>query len=226
MAVNKRARRPKKAPELTEAAPRARRRWPVLRVMLVLALFGGIFAGLWYGLPVRTVVVSGNQVLREARVRELAGLTPQFGWVFYGGWRAQALRRHPWVQGVKITQVFPDRVEVHVQERLPFARWRRPDGRTVVVAADRVVLPGAAPTGPLLTGWGPDRLGDAVRVARTLTPLGVKSVAYTPSGVTVETARGTLWSGNLDSLRKYAMGVTMFPGKRINIYPWGVSVQE
>ena len=191
-----------------------------------MVLLGGVGAGIWYGLPVRTVQVTGNKMLSAARVRQLAGLTPDFGWVFYGAWRAKELRVHPWVSGATITRVFPATVVVDVHERTPFGRWRRPDDRVVVIAADHTVLPSASPTGPLLDGWGPNRLNDAVTVARTLQPLGVRVVKYAPSGITVETARGTLWSGNMVSLRKYAMGVTMFSGKRINIYPWGVSVQE
>jgi cell division protein FtsQ len=215
----------KASPRNVGQAPR-RRGWPVLRILLGLALLGGVGAGVWYALPVRTVEVTGNRALSKPRVRELAGLTPEFGWAFYGAWRAKALRTHPWVQAATITRVFPGTVLVDVRERTPFARWRRPDGRVVVIAADRTVLPAASPTGPLLMGWGPNRLNDAVTVARTLQPLGVRTVKYAPSGITVETARGTLWSGNMASLRKYAMGVTMFSGKRINIYPWGVSVQE
>ena len=117
-------------------------------------------------------------------------------------------------------------MEISVSERLPAARWQRPDGRVVTIAWDGTVLPGATPAGPLLVGWGPDRLGLARTAAQAFGRYNVESVRYTPSGLTLQTAAGTVWSGNLDSLLKYSGSVKMFAGKHINIYPWGVSVQQ
>lgn len=201
-----------------------RRRWPWPLAALLLA---GLCAALWYGLPVRRIEVGGNKVVSARRVAELAGLHKGFGWPFYGAWRARALAEHPWIRAATVTKVFPDTVRVRVTERVPGARVRR-GGREVVIALDGTVLPGARPaaTLPLLSGWGPDRLAEAIRAARLLARYNVSSVEYTPSGLTVKTASGTLWSGSLVSLQKYAAGVTMNPGKRVNIYPWGVSVQQ
>ena len=88
------------------------------------------------------------------------------------------------------------------------------------------MLPGAAPVGPLLIGWGPDRLPLARAAAQAFERYNVQSVQYTPSGLTLKTAQGTIWSGNLDSLLKYSGSVKMFAGKHMSIYPWGVSVQQ
>ena len=117
-------------------------------------------------------------------------------------------------------------MELNITERVPAARWQQPTGGVVVIAQDGTVLPGAAPTGPLLVGWGPDRLPLARSAAQAFGRYTVESVRYTPSGVVVQTAQGTVWSGTLDSLLKYSGSVKMFAGKRINIYPWGVSVQQ
>jgi cell division protein FtsQ len=219
-----------------QAAPQAgRRTWPVRfwwgllgAVLLIAAL-----VGLWFLLPVRQVRVSGNVHLSAAQVRELAGLTSPFtggprpgGWLYYGAWRAGGLRHSPWIASAQIVRRFPGTVEVQVRERLAAARWQTPDGRTVSVAWDGTVLPGAAPTGPLLIGWGPDRLPLARAAAQAFEQYNVESVRYTPSGLTLKTAQGIIWSGNLDSLLKYSGSVKMFAGKHINIYPWGVSVQQ
>ncbi|WP_425145516.1 cell division protein FtsQ/DivIB [Deinococcus sp.] len=101
-------------------------------------------------------------------------------------------------------------------------------GKLVVVAWDGTVLPGAAPSAalPLLSGWGPGRLPDALRAALLLARYNVLSVRATPSGISVQTSAGTLWSGSMDALLKYSGGVKMFANKHINIYPWGVSVQQ
>ena len=199
-----------------------RRRWIAVLAPVLLA---GLLAAAWYGLPVRHIEVSGNAAVPARRVTELAGLTKGFGWLFYGAWRARALVQHPWIRSATITKVFPGTVRVQIGERVPGARVLRA-GREVVIDWDGTVLPGAQPTGPLLSGWGPDRLGEAIGAARLLARYNVASVEYTPSGLTIKTASGTLWSGSLAFLQKYAAGVTMNPGKRVNIYPWGVSVQQ
>ncbi len=201
----------------------------VLAGVLVLAAL----AALWFLLPVRTVTVTGNRHLSAAQVEVLAGLTPPFygverpgGWLFYGRWRAAGLKTSPWLAEAQVTRRFPGRVEIVVTERVPSARWQGPDGKVQVIDWEGTVLPGAAPTGPLLVGWGPDRLNLARTVAKAFGRYTVESVRYTPSGLTVQTQAGTVWSGNLDSLLKYSGSVKMFAGKHISIYPWGVSVQQ
>ena len=207
-----------------EQGKRRRKLWASLGLLLVL----GALVGLWFGLPVRTVTVSGQSRLSEAQVRDLAGLTPGFSWAYYGRWRARGLEQSPWIASARVTRRFPDTVEIRLSERVPYARWRRPGGEVVAVAQGGTVLPGAGDVSrlPLLGGWGPERLADALFVARALERYNVQSVAYTPSGVTVKTASGTVWSGDPRTLLGYAGAVTQFPGKRIHIYPWGVSVQE
>jgi len=209
-----------------------RRDWRPLWWTLGTLLALGALVGAWVGLPIRQVKVEGNVRLSPAQVRQLAGLTPvfgsEFGWVYYGHWRATGLRKSPWIQSAVITRRFPDRVSVQVVERVPFARWKKRDGRIVAVAEDGRVLPGARNVGalPLLTGWGPSRADQALFIARALRQYNVQSVAYTPSGFTVKTATGTVWSGDLKYLLKYAGAVVQHPSKQIYIYPWGVSVQE
>lgn len=189
------------------------------------------FAASWLLLPVRTVTVSGNSHLTETEVRRLAGLGPvlgrDFGWLYYGRWRARGLLGSPWVASARVTRSFPDRVSVELTERRPFARWQPPHGEAVTLAENGEVLPNGPATGlPLLSGWGPDRLNTILTAARALSRYTVQSVAYTPSGVTVKTASGSVWSGDLHSLLKYAGSISMYPNQHINIYPWGVSVQE
>ena len=189
------------------------------------------FAASWLLLPVRAVTVSGNSHLSETEVRRLAGLGPvlgrDFGWLYYGRWRARGLLGSPWVASARVTRSFPDRVSIELTERRPFARWQPPRGAAVTLAEGGEVLPDGPAGGlPLLSGWGPDRLNTILTAARALSRYTVQSVAYTPSGVTVKTASGTVWSGDLHSLLKYAGSISMYPNQHINIYPWGVSVQE
>lgn len=223
MTTDEGAAAPEAPPRPAERPKRSRRTaWLSL---LGAALLIGLVVGAWYAYPVRSVQVTGNRVLSAARVAELAGVDKSFGWLYYGAWRARALEAHPWVLRASIRKVWPGTVRVSVTERTPGATIRRGD-RTVVVDLDGTVLPGAKPIAPLVRGWGPDRSREAIDAARLLARFDVRSVTYTPSGFTLETARGTLWSGSLLSLQKYGSGVTMYAGKRVSIYPWGVSVGE
>lgn len=179
-------------------------------------------------LPVRQVTVRGNERLSAAQVRGLAGAAPEFGWLYYGTWRARGLLASPWVQSAVVTRRFPDQVDIQVVERKPLAIWKRPDEKTVMVASDGTLLPqaGAPVNLPVIQGWGPARLPDALTVLRALGRYNVKSVMYSPSGVKVKFAAGSVWSGDVQALLKYAGSISMYPDKNINIYPWGVSVQE
>ncbi|MDK2011756.1 MULTISPECIES: cell division protein FtsQ/DivIB [Deinococcus] len=216
------------AESLAASAPRRRSRRP-LWAALAAALVVGAGVGAWFALPVKTVSVSGNVRLSEARVRELAGLEGSpFGWLYYGAWRARGLLDSPWVQSAVVTRTFPDRVAIAVTERVPRARWQRRTGEVVAVARDGTVLPAATGTGglPLISGWGPDRVPEVLGLLDTLGRYTVRTVTYTPSGVRVKLKTGSVWSGDLNALVKYAGSISMYPDRDIYIYPWGVSVQE
>ncbi|WP_240501256.1 FtsQ-type POTRA domain-containing protein [Deinococcus sp. LM3] len=217
--------------EVTPEGPARRgrlRAWRGWRPLLAAALVAGAGVGAWFALPVRTVQVGGNARLSEARVQELAGLREGFGWLYYGAWRARGLLDSPWVASARVVRVFPDTVRVEVTERMPRVRLARPDGSVVVAAADGTVLPGAALSGslPLVSGWGPDRLPDVLRVLGALSGYNVQSVVFTPTGLSVKLPSGSVWSGDLQALLKYAGSISMYPNSDISIYPWGVSVQE
>ncbi|MBX8464570.1 FtsQ-type POTRA domain-containing protein [Deinococcus sp. RIT780] len=217
--------------EVTPEGPARRgrlRAWWGWRPLLAAALVAGAGVGAWFALPVRTVQVGGNARLSEARVQELAGLREGFGWLYYGAWRARGLLDSPWVASARVVRVFPDTVRVEVTERVPRVRLARPDGSVVVAAADGTVLPGAALSGslPLVSGWGPDRLPDVLRVLGALSGYNVQSVVFTPTGLSVKLPSGSVWSGDLQALLKYAGSISMYPNSDISIYPWGVSVQE
>ncbi|WP_034385097.1 cell division protein FtsQ/DivIB [Deinococcus sp. YIM 77859] len=218
---------PPAVPPAQEPPQPPKRRWARVGWSLVAVLVAGALVGSWFAFPIRTVKVLGNVRLSDAQVRRLAGLTPGFAWPYYGTWRAQGLRESPWIRSAVVTRRFPDTVTVQVVERVPFARWVRPDGQVVTLAEDGRVLPGARNVGalPLLSGWGPNRVRDALFALRALQRYNVQSVAYTPSGLTVKTATGSLWSGDLNTLLKYAGAIVQFPEQQIHIYPWGVSVQ-
>lgn len=181
----------------------------------------GAGVGAWFALPVNTVTVSGNVRLSEARVQALAGLDGTFGWLYYGTWRA-GLLDSPWVQSAVVTRTFPDRVAIAVTERTPRARWQRRTGRSwrwPATGRSCRALRGRAPCPH--PGWGPDRLPEVLHLLDTLGRYTVQTVTYTPSGVRVKLKTGSVWSGDLNALVKYAGSISMYPDRDIYIYPWG-----
>ncbi|GHG02444.1 hypothetical protein GCM10017783_13440 [Deinococcus piscis] len=185
-------------------------------------------AASWYALPIREVAVSGNQHLSAEAVVRAAGVDKGSSWLYYGARQAAGLTREPWIESAEVTRQFPGRLNVHITERRPYAMLRESGQQPVAVARDGTRLPGAEPAAalPNVTGWGPERTGDALAALEALAPYHVQSVEYTPSGLSVKSAGSSAWSGDLESLLKYAGALAEYPNQQIHIYPWGVSVQE
>lgn len=201
-------------------------------------LLAGLAAS-WFALPIRQVAVTGNKVLSAAEVKALSGARPGSGWLYYGPRQARGLLSNPWIASASVTRHFPDSVEIAITERQPVLRLVSQSepgsnpvptstGRPALVADGGLILPWKPGFEklPEVSGWGPERLAESVLVTRALSRYTVQSVAYSPSGLSVKTAGGTAWSGDPKSLMKYAGSISMYPNKKINIYPWGVSVQQ
>ncbi|AAF10209.1 cell division protein FtsQ/DivIB [Deinococcus radiodurans] len=225
---------PAPRPRRSPARPRRAHKpgWWVLGA----AVLAGLLYLSWAQVPVRQVVVSGNTHLAADEVRRLAGLPAgesPFGWLYYGRWKAKGLLTSPWIASAEVTRQFPDTVRIQVNERQPLARWRRTGQPELLLAEDGTALPirpgvtaGNLAMLPVISGWGPERLSEALRLTRALSRYTVQSVTYTPSGLSAQTASGTAWGGDLETFVKYAGSIGMYPNKQIHIYPWGVSVQE
>lgn len=208
--------------------------------LLLIALLGGIT--LFYPrVTPATVTITGLKHLeRDVILGKMGLLTPR-AWLWYGEKDVKSLLLNPWIAGAKVVKHFPNRLEVAITERVPFARFKTPTGESVV-ARDGVLLPDAnnIHNGALISGWGQDRRLEALEVIATLDGFQVKEVVYSPSGLRISTEQGSLWCESLDSLYKYARKVTGLKDqmtdnqsstkqnstKQINIYPWGVSVTQ
>lgn len=204
------------------------------RLVTAIIVLGSLAAASWFALPIWGVAVAGTRQLKPREVARLAGVAPGNPWLWVSPARAGQLARDPWVAGAIMTRIFPGRVEIRVTERRPAAMLRR-SGRTVVVAADGTELPGAAAPRLKVAGWGGDRLSEALEVASMLSGLDAQEVEYSPRGFRVRTAGGIVWVDSVDSLRLHGAGVKMMIGANaaaktrpvlVNVYPWGVSVQQ
>ncbi|MCY1703046.1 cell division protein FtsQ/DivIB [Deinococcus sp. SL84] len=215
---------PADSPQGQDAGLRGSVRWGW--VFLPLAMLG--LAASWFALPIREVAVSGNQHLSAEAVVRAAGVGQSSGWLYYGARQAAGLTREPWIESAEVVRQFPGRLSIRITERRPYAVLRESGRQPVAVARDGTHLPGAALPGtfPTVSGWGPERTGDALAALEALAPYHVQSVEYTPSGLAVKSTEGSAWSGDLESLLKYAGALAEYPNQQIHIYPWGVSVQE
>ena len=113
------------------------------------------------GFAVDEVRVVGHRETSEIDILGQLGLD---GWTSLIGFNAEAARDRvaelPWVEVASVRKVYPDEIEVQVQEREPFAIWQRGSELSVIERDGRVIAPfgGGRLAGlPQVIGVGADR---------------------------------------------------------------------
>ncbi len=92
------------------------------------------------GFDVRHVAVSGNLELSEAEVTNLAGISARASLPFLDPAVVQGrLLAVPLVAEAQVTKLYPDRLAIHIRERVPYAIWQL-DGTLQVIAADGTAI--------------------------------------------------------------------------------------
>ena len=111
-----------------------------------------------FGFAVDQVRVSGNKETSEIDILERLDLD---GWTSLIGFDAEAARERiaglPWVKVAAVRKVYPDELEVRVEERQPFAIWQHGSQLTIVERNGDVIAPFAAGRHavlPLVIGYG------------------------------------------------------------------------
>ena len=169
-----------------------------------------------------TVTVTGNAHHDEQRVMRLAGV--QVGdpllWVTRGS--VAGLANDPWIHSLGVVRVWPDEVHLAVVER----RAALTDGSTTW-ALDGTVLTGASQVEtaslPLLQGWGNARTTEALELLRLLGPFEPQVISYSPEGFEIQLTGSTLFTPSAEVLRQQWSAFIDQRGKRVSVYPWGVS---
>jgi cell division protein FtsQ len=92
------------------------------------------------GFPVRVVDISGVKELTKEEVLAASGLSPANSLLFadLGEVRAR-IRSLPLVAEATVRKLYPDRVNIAIVEREPFALWQQ-EGTVKVVSADGTVI--------------------------------------------------------------------------------------
>ena len=193
------------------------------RLILLGLLAATLYAASLVLLPVQSVVVVGNHHLSRAEVLKSVGVFQGDPWLWAGSNRLEELRANPWVASAQLLRPRVGEVVVEISERKPVATLITPEER-FGVAADGTVLPGAAPVGPEISGFGGDRLREALQIA-TLIPDASK-ISYDPTGFTVDWKGKRLWVHDLERLRVWLASADKIRGNEIAIYTWGVSIRQ
>jgi len=110
------------------------------------------------GFAVDAVKVSGHRETSEIDILERLGLD---GWTSTIGFDAEAARERiaalPWVEIAAVRKVYPDTLEIRIEERRPFAVWQHGSELSIVERSGRVIAPyssGRQAMLPLVIGLG------------------------------------------------------------------------
>lgn len=110
------------------------------------------------GFAIDEVKVSGHRETSEIDILERLGLD---GWTSTIGFDAEAARERiaalPWVESAAVRKIYPDVLEIQVDERKPFAIWQHGSELSVIERSGHVIAPysgGRQATLPLIIGLG------------------------------------------------------------------------
>lgn len=92
------------------------------------------------GFRIAEVALSGNRQITREEILAIAGVTGRKSLFFFDVDAARAkLKSNPWIADATVLKLFPDRLQVGITERRPFALWQI-NGKVSVIADDGTVL--------------------------------------------------------------------------------------
>lgn len=117
------------------------------------------------GFAVDEITVSGNKEISEIDVLDQLDLT---GWTSLVGFNVDAARERigklAWVENASVRKVYPDKIEVELHERKPFAVWQHDGKLSVIEPSGRIIAsyPGTTRSPlPMIVGLGAPEAGAA-----------------------------------------------------------------
>jgi len=95
------------------------------------------------GMRIATVSLSGQRQVGREEIFRAAGVTDHSSLLFLDVAQARAkLEAIPWIAEATVRKLYPDRLQITITEREPFALWQS-QGKVSVIAADGTVLSAA-----------------------------------------------------------------------------------
>lgn len=192
-------------------------------VAIALAVLAGLGLATTRFVPeVVRVEVSGHDHYAPETIADLADVAPGDPFLWVTGVRARRLATDPWIARARILRHWPDTISLHVWEREPVLT----DGvRAWALDGTELPDPTADELTPLprLEGWGPPRTEEALALVDLLGDDEIRVISYSPEGFSIELADGVLLTPSPEALRDQWAAYQSQPGRRIAVYPWGVS---
>src|SRR5437764_15041667 len=110
------------------------------------------------GFRITGISLAGEKHVSRAEIIAAAGVTGHTSLLFLDVEAARLrLKTIPWIADATVRKLFPDRLQIRVREREPFALWQV-DGKLSLIAADGIVIgrliDPAFATLPLVVGRG------------------------------------------------------------------------
>jgi cell division protein FtsQ len=92
------------------------------------------------GFPIAAVSLSGETHVTRAEIFAAAGVTERASLLFLDVEAARArLKQIPWIADATVRKLYPDRLQITLTERMPFALWQL-DGKVSVISAEGSVI--------------------------------------------------------------------------------------
>ena len=92
------------------------------------------------GFSIQAVTISGARELKEQEILALAGISPRNSLLFLdAGKTRERLKTLALVKEAAVSKLYPGRLLIEIEERVPFALWQS-GGEIKIVAADGVAL--------------------------------------------------------------------------------------
>ncbi|SUU89220.1 cell division protein FtsQ [Aminobacter aminovorans] len=153
------------------------------------AYLGGHFPAMVQGVTARSgfavdqIKVSGNRETSEIDILDKLELD---GWTSLVGFNPEEARERivslPWVRDAAVRKVYPDTIEVRIDERDAFAIWQHGSQLSVVEKDGKIIAPyagGRQATLPLVIGFGAaDRAADFVARVQAFPELAARVKGY------------------------------------------------
>jgi cell division protein FtsQ len=92
------------------------------------------------GFRITSIALDGHKQLTREEILATAGVTGRTSLLFLDAAATrEQLKTNPWIADATVQKLYPDRLQITVRERKPYALWQK-QGRVSVIAVDGTVL--------------------------------------------------------------------------------------
>jgi cell division protein FtsQ len=93
-----------------------------------------------FGFRIASVAINGRKQLSQDEILAVGGVNGRSSLLFLDAAAVRdKLKTNPWIADATVLKLYPDKLQIDITERSPFALWQQ-DGRLSVIAEDGAVL--------------------------------------------------------------------------------------